>query len=83
MPQVLDGRRAQNTLLLVEIETSRTEATQDLVEIAQVLGLGLTRDKDVIQINKNSRQTRKDTVHESLEGLGRVFEPKGHPQELK
>ena len=39
-------------------------------------------NEDVIQVNEDKRQAPQDAVHQSLEGLGRVFKAKRHSDEL-
>ena len=40
-------------------------------------------DQDVVDVHEQPREVMRDDVHEVLEHLGRVLEPKWHPQELE
>ena len=48
-----------------------------------MLLLNLAEDEDVIQVGEGTLHSCQDTVHQLLEGVARVPDPKGHSCELE
>ena len=59
------------------------ETTKNFPEILNVLREGAAGNQDVVKVHKYPIQTPKNSVHQALKSLSRVFEAKGHPQKLK
>ena len=55
-----------------------SEALKNLPEVNSVLFLGTTGDEDVINVVEGEIQVLEDSIHESLEHLGRILQAKRH-----
>ena len=48
-----------------------------------MLGGGATGDQEVVQVDKDEGKGAEDRVHEALECLGTILQPKWHPQKFE
>ena len=80
-----EGHRGESELafLTVDGEASRSQTTKHRPEMVQMEVRGRACNKDTIQVDEAELQTPEDTVHQMLEGLGGVLQPKRHAKELK
>ena len=83
MTQEIEGRYAQKAFVFIYKETIILEQGKHSPEVFKMFFVGGARNEDIVKINKDERHRTENRVHESLEGLGAVFEPKRHSQELK
>ena len=83
MSQELHFRNAENTFVDVDRQTGAGESIQDLTDVEEMVGQRRAGDENIVKVDEYKRETTEDTIHESLEGLGRIFEPERHPKKLK
>jgi hypothetical protein len=62
----------ENVFGRVQKDTVLLELGEEGVEVLVVLFRGTAKDKDIVNIGKTDIQVLKDTVHETLKGLGGV-----------
>ena len=73
MTQVTDFIFAKRALLSVNVYTVPFQEAKQLVKVA-LMGLWTwTGHQDVIYINESERDMPEYTVHQTLEGLGRIL----------
>ena len=82
MAKVRDLGGGQNALLPVDAEASFVETAENLAEIRKVLGKRTACHQDIVKVNKYPLHITKNSVHETLECLGRIFEAERHSKEL-
>ena len=79
VPKVFNLGSSKNTFFAVNAKAGGAQSVQDPAEIFHVLGHRAAGDKDVVQVHKDPVQIAQDPVHETLECLGGILEPEGHP----
>ena len=64
---------SQDTLLAVDAKSSARETLQNFPKILNMLAEVLAGDQDIVQIHKNAIKAPENTIHQSLERLGRIL----------
>ena len=82
MPKVDEFIDAKNTLLPVDDHPIFREEVEDLTEVLFVLLFGAAGDENIVEVDKNEGNILEDAIHQPLECLGGILEPKGHAEEL-
>ena len=82
MPKVDDFVDAKDTLLPVDDHPIFREEVEDLTEVLFVLLFGAAGDENIVEVDKNEGNISEDAIHQPLECLGGILEPKGHAEEL-
>ena len=73
----------KNALIPVDGEPGRTEALKEESDVLDMSRPARRGHQNVVEIDEDEGQAAKHPVHQPLESLGGIFEPKGHPEELK
>ena len=78
MPEVCELADSKKTLLPVDDHPIFGEETEDLTEVFFMLLCGVASDENVIEVHENGGDATEDAIHQPLECLGGILEPKRH-----
>ena len=82
MAKEIHGRLGKGAFGKVDEKAVGSQNGEKLMKMVKVLLRGGAGHQDIIQVDENERKVMQDVVHQSLEGLSRVAEAKGHSEVL-
>ena len=79
----IDVWHTKDALGIVDNKAIGFKAVEEPYQVFDMLLFCLTGDEDVVEVDEDAWYIMEDAVHQPLEVLGGIFEPKGHAREFK